>query len=560
MLPGGDPLAEALAAGDTPSPEMVAASDDTGALSVRGAVVCLAGVILGLVVLFALSGRGILYNEIPFPHSKDVLTQKAREMISQLGYRDQRADSFSWFDYDDAYLRWTSALRPEISQAQLAVGEPGPIRFHLRESPEPLVSPMFGVNATNPAPVAPGMVAVTLNPQGRLREFHAVPPARDTDAPAAGPIDWNAVLGAAGLNRQEWTETKPEWVPPTGFHERMAWKGSLGPAGPVRIEAAAWKGRLVAFQVQGPWRGAAPALSAFNVFFVALLLVMMLVTLALAWVNIRTRRGDMRGATRLAVFSGTACLLDILLSTHHVSSFAETEIFLESLLLSLGFGLLLWTFDAALEPHVRRRWPQSLISWSRLLANNWRDPLVAGHLLLGTLFGTGWVVLSILQTVLTQGRDIGNGNPGPNLAFLDGGGLVGFTIFAPAYATALALSLFVWLFVLRTALRRPGIASLAFVVVMSLQGLVGATHPASMVFDIVGSIGFLWIMTRFGVLPMVTAFLVRQLGDAPITWNFSAWYSIYGLILTGLTVALALWSFRYAVGGRKIWAMDMLDN
>ena len=30
MLPGGDPLAEALAAGDTPSPEMVAASEDTG--------------------------------------------------------------------------------------------------------------------------------------------------------------------------------------------------------------------------------------------------------------------------------------------------------------------------------------------------------------------------------------------------------------------------------------------------------------------------------------------------------------------------------------------------
>jgi len=36
-LPGGDPLAEALAAGDTPSPEMVAASEDTGALSVRAA-------------------------------------------------------------------------------------------------------------------------------------------------------------------------------------------------------------------------------------------------------------------------------------------------------------------------------------------------------------------------------------------------------------------------------------------------------------------------------------------------------------------------------------------
>ena len=47
MLPGGDPLAEALAAGDTPSPAMVAASEDTGALSVRGAVACMAFVVAG---------------------------------------------------------------------------------------------------------------------------------------------------------------------------------------------------------------------------------------------------------------------------------------------------------------------------------------------------------------------------------------------------------------------------------------------------------------------------------------------------------------------------------
>lgn len=47
-LPGGDPLAEALAAGDTPSPEMVAASEDTGALSIRSAVLCLAFIAAGI--------------------------------------------------------------------------------------------------------------------------------------------------------------------------------------------------------------------------------------------------------------------------------------------------------------------------------------------------------------------------------------------------------------------------------------------------------------------------------------------------------------------------------
>ena len=48
MLPGGDPLAEALAAGDTPSPEMVAASGETEGLRPVVAWVLLAGVIVAV--------------------------------------------------------------------------------------------------------------------------------------------------------------------------------------------------------------------------------------------------------------------------------------------------------------------------------------------------------------------------------------------------------------------------------------------------------------------------------------------------------------------------------
>jgi len=47
-LPGGDPLAAALAAGETPSPQLVAASGETAGLRPRAAVVCLAAVALRL--------------------------------------------------------------------------------------------------------------------------------------------------------------------------------------------------------------------------------------------------------------------------------------------------------------------------------------------------------------------------------------------------------------------------------------------------------------------------------------------------------------------------------
>src|SRR5262249_50879281 len=47
-LPGGDPLAAALAAGETPSPEMVAAAGETVGLRPRIALVCLAAVLVAL--------------------------------------------------------------------------------------------------------------------------------------------------------------------------------------------------------------------------------------------------------------------------------------------------------------------------------------------------------------------------------------------------------------------------------------------------------------------------------------------------------------------------------
>ena len=84
-LPGGDPLAEALAAGDTPSPEMVAASEDTGALSVRAAVVCMAFVVVGLIALLLLSSRTNILRPTPFPNSQEILARQAREIAARQG-------------------------------------------------------------------------------------------------------------------------------------------------------------------------------------------------------------------------------------------------------------------------------------------------------------------------------------------------------------------------------------------------------------------------------------------------------------------------------------------
>src|SRR5262249_47194998 len=59
---------------------------------------------------------------------------------------------------------------------------------------------------------------------------------------------------------------------------------------------------------------------------------------------------------------------------------------------SLASAALVWVFYLALEPEVRRTRPRAEISWARLLAGRWRDPLVASHVLLGGLLGVAVVL------------------------------------------------------------------------------------------------------------------------------------------------------------------------
>lgn len=64
--PGGDPLQAALLAGETPSPEMVAAASKVGGLRPAVAWACLSLVILGLVGAGLLSRWTAYYRHVPF--------------------------------------------------------------------------------------------------------------------------------------------------------------------------------------------------------------------------------------------------------------------------------------------------------------------------------------------------------------------------------------------------------------------------------------------------------------------------------------------------------------
>src|SRR3712207_1856294 len=104
-LPGGDPLAAALAAGETPSPEMVAAAPKEGALRPAVAVSLLASLFVLLGLACFLSKEVGLYNQIPLDKSPEVLRDRAAELTKRLGYPEP-ADSGYGMNVDRDYLNF----------------------------------------------------------------------------------------------------------------------------------------------------------------------------------------------------------------------------------------------------------------------------------------------------------------------------------------------------------------------------------------------------------------------------------------------------------------------
>jgi serine/threonine-protein kinase len=89
-LPGGDPLAAAIAAGETPSPEMVAAAGESGALEpsrARGLLVLLTA---GLALAVFLTPRANIASFVSLDKSPEVLRERARGDPPGRGTREAR--------------------------------------------------------------------------------------------------------------------------------------------------------------------------------------------------------------------------------------------------------------------------------------------------------------------------------------------------------------------------------------------------------------------------------------------------------------------------------------
>ena len=569
-LPGGDPLAAALAAGETPSPEMVAAAAETDRLSMRAIGICTVTIAAGLIAAAVLGRQINPLEQTPSDRPPAALEQKARELVRSFGYEDPPGDR-AYGLYYDASRRWMRANEPpEVYNTQLANGQPAGFLFWYRQSPQYLepLNNVGEVSPTNPPMVLSGMITLHLDPQGRLVEFEAVPQqVQDAVAPAP-PADWAPLLNAAGLDMARFTPAAPSWLPPTPFDARAAWTGSFAhtPDVPIRIEAAAWRGRPVYFHVIGPWSRPAreqpqritPAQQRAGAVVFVVFSVVVGIAVLFAWRHVRQGRADLRAASRAGAVLFGCSLVVWACSANHRPTIAELSRFGWALSEATFYGATFWALYVALEPYVRRRWPESLISWSRLIAGGIRHPLVGGHLLVGLAFGVTYIVLFSMGALL---QGVGYSTV-LLLSVVDTPRMVSTFIVPVIRSSQLAMGMFFVFFLLRVLLRRPWLAAIVFIVLGALPSVLATPEPLIGGAEAVVQFGLaIFILSRFGVLPMVVGlFVSTALPAFPLTTNLTTWYVGSTLFAFGGVVALTAYALHTAIDRRPLVGEDFLER
>ena len=574
-FPGGDPLAAALAAGETPSPEMVAASGETEGLRSAVAWAVLVGVIAAVTVAILLSAQTKLYRRVPLEKPPEALAERARDILQSLGYPEAPVDTAMGFYEGHAFMRYIA--QHDKSKTRWDHLETGAFVFWYRGSPVPLPAmrsfffsnaAISGAVSTNDPPLdISGQTLVRLTPRGRLTQLIAVPPQIEKPAGAALSPDWTLLFSAAGLDPYKWPPTQPMWTPPVDSDARAAWTGSLAerPDIPMRIEASAYRGRPVYFELIGPWTPAARTQlfepTAAEWVFLAIFVVFLLAALAggamLARRNLRLGRGDIRGAYRTGAFVFVTWVVAWFFGAHHVPTFAEFPLFMEFLVWGGGFFCFTWLLYIALEPYVRRRWPATLVSWSRLLAGGFRDPLVGRDVLVGCLSGSSLAALQRLLWFVPSwlGHPPTQPFSGPDWQFLGARTAIAATSSFLMGAPVFWLSALFVLFFLRMLLRKEWAAGVVFVLLLSTFVAAGSQfEPVASLGGLSFSCVAVFLLTRFGLLTVVTNFVFWSvLENFPLTTQGSSWYA--GISLTGilLMAAITFYAFHTSLGGRPVF-------
>lgn len=273
----------------------------------------------------------------------------------------------------------------------------------------------------------------------------------------------------------------------------------------------------------------------------------------LARYNLRRGQGDRLGAKRLGVAVVCIDTLAAMLRAHHVPVFTtELTWLLGALGMSLVWGGFTWLMYISLEPYLRRVWPETLISWTRLLSGRVRDPLVGRDVLMGMLVGLLVMGMVILRVSIS-------GRPAPtetisraleSLSSIRSFANIAFT-YQIAAALMYALGGAFLLLLIRVIVRKTWLA-IAVAVVVGLPFVPGGSVPVGweLILVLTPPLVIATVFFRVGLLAQFSLLITDVLIRVPLTLDSDAWYFGNSLVVLLCLAAVATAAFVISLGGR----------
>jgi len=514
---GLDTLEAAMAAGETPSPEMVAAAQKTGELPAQvayGAIVLFVAMLIGVA---ALAPRTTLFSSERLRKTPEALSDRAEEIVHAAGVTGDPVDRDGFF------------LDRERDR----------LTFFYRRSSAPLSTnnATLVVRTDDPPLLYPKSANVRLTSDGRLKTLQII--ADDSDHTAS--VD--DLFRAAGFDRRQFHAVAPRMAPRGAGDQRLAWYG------PAHIEAATYRGEFVWFDVdpQPPSPARVNFLGVGGMIFAFMFVSTLATAVFLAVRNLRRGRSNLRGALRGGLFILCSLFASLLLGAHltllsvgqHVS-----DLLSQAAIDALMFVMMY----LAVEPYVRRYWPAPLISWQRLIDGRWRDSLVGRDVGIGFLLG----IFSALQLRVV----ILLAHPAPppaQAALLSSLGSTarafGWVLHVPSEAMNYALAATFAVLLGRVFGKRPYLYLPIFVLM-----LTAALSPRSgnqivdAVVGIVNAILMLYAMHRGGLLMVAASWSTYHVFQGlPLTLDFGAWYSGVATLMAVALIVVIAFAFKQTV-------------
>ncbi|HEX6178222.1 MAG TPA: serine/threonine-protein kinase, partial [Thermoanaerobaculia bacterium] len=574
-LPGGDPVSAAIAAGETPSPDMLAAARDGSGMRPSRALACLLAIVLSLLIV-GVAGRTTNIAAYVEPQPAEVLGARARDVASQFGYSRARNRAYG-FEFDRAYLAHVAQTDKSRERwLRLKKQHPGVLEFWYRESPQALIPVALFTFARasefDPPRVFDGEIALALDSSGNLSRFYAPTP-QMLRAGDAKPVDWKTLGALTGLNLANFRATPPQWAPQAWGDIREARSGIPPEHGDLtlRLEAAANQGKLIDFNVITPWAqpwrdrqaDVLPTESATTIFFVTIFVTLLVGAVVLARRNFRVGRGDRRGAFRLA-FSLFALQLAIgVLTANHAAGEEEIGVLIQMTAPALLLATFTWVLYVGIEPYVRRYWPRALVSWNRLLLLQTRDPRLGRDALIGITLGTVMHAIGSAADVFVATTSTPEAP-----ALFDPDLLLGSRFVAGELINTISSSVmstlvfFGLLYIVRLVLRRDFIAIAAVGALVGIFVAIQSEHPAiAAPLLILNIVALMLAMTRIGIVAGIAwLFAGSIITSWPMVLDPASWAFGPTLLATAIIVAVATYAFRIALAGRPVFSDAVLEN